>query len=181
MLVAHSRVTYPCVERNGLHSHTMKIELGRPDWKPVSLLTAKNVRVNGDYLVIPRIKGTVETKSLDLAPFARNTHGLNTMIGKGHSRMFPLNAGTAWLIGMYVAEGYSSQGEVKIQLRIRSPMTRLSVSSTKPCKSSSSKLREINSAATGTLFASACIRSISSLKVPCCGLCFAGTDPACCW
>ncbi len=116
MLVAHSRVTYPCVMRNGRHAHTSRIELGRPVWKPALDLAAKRSRVDGDYLAVPRIKGTVEITSLDLTPFAKGARGLNTMIGKRHRSIFLLDIDTAWLLGIYVAEGYSSQDKMKFAL-----------------------------------------------------------------
>jgi deoxycytidylate deaminase len=59
----------------------------------------------GDYLLLPRISGTFNTDSLDLTPFAK--------IRLGHMiTSFPLNSATAWLLGIYVAEGCSSKSQV---------------------------------------------------------------------
>jgi Fe-S cluster assembly protein SufB len=116
ILTSRSRVVYPCVMRNGKHSHTMKIELGGPAWKPASQLLAKHSSADGDYVLMPRLKGSVSARWLDLASFAKNQRGLHVMTRKGHASVFPLNSDTAWAIGMYVAEGYASQGKLKFGL-----------------------------------------------------------------
>src|SRR2546427_785703 len=79
ILVSRSRMTYPGVMRNGKHRHTMKIAVGSPAWTPASQLLAKHSFANGDYVLIPRLEGSVNVNELDLAPFAKNIKGLHIM------------------------------------------------------------------------------------------------------
>ena len=116
MLVSRSYNVYPRVTRNGKPAYSQRITVGKPQWKPASELTAKHSLRDGDYLLLPRLKGSEDTKSLDLAKFAKNDRGLKVMLSKGHSRNFPLNVDTARVLGLYVAEGYSSQDKVKFAL-----------------------------------------------------------------
>ncbi|MDG6901004.1 MAG: SufD family Fe-S cluster assembly protein [Nitrososphaerota archaeon] len=130
MLVSRSRIASPCATRNGRHSRTIKIALGSPMWKPASQLLAKRSSADGDYVLIPRLLGSVDVKELDLSSFAKNGRGLNVMIGKGHTPSVPLNAETAWSLGLYAAGGYASQGKLKFALnsdevRLRDRLTHL--------------------------------------------------------
>jgi Fe-S cluster assembly protein SufB len=116
MLVSRSHSVYPRVTRNGRPAYTQRIAVGKPQWKPASELLAKHSFKDGDYLLLPRLKGSVSTKTLNLEQFAKNDRGLKVMLRKGHSRFFPLNVDTARVLGLYVAEGYSSQDKVKFAL-----------------------------------------------------------------
>jgi Fe-S cluster assembly protein SufB len=116
LLVSRSRITYPCVQRNGRHGHTMRITLGEASWRPASELLPKNSRTNGDYVLIPRLMGSSDITELDLSSFAKNSRGVRTMLWKGHSLAFPVNPETTYLLGLYVAEGNASQGKIKFAL-----------------------------------------------------------------
>jgi hypothetical protein len=63
-------------------------------WKQAKDLVPVD-RNKGDYLVIPRIKGRVDLKELDLESFNK----------KGQPKKIQLDSNTAWLLGIYVAEG----------------------------------------------------------------------------
>jgi len=115
VLTAVSKMTYPCIFKNGKHTHTARINLTQPFWKDACLLKDKKSNVNGNYLVVPKIKGDLDISELDLIPFI-NRKLLRNFIGKNLSTTFPLNENTAWLLGLYVAEGYSSQGHIKFAL-----------------------------------------------------------------
>ena len=115
-LVSRSRAAYPCVVRNGRHAHAQKISVDRPQWRPASQLLAKHSREDGDYLLVPRLTGSLETKSLDIAPFSKNKKGLRIMQRKGHASVFVLDSDSAWALGMYTAEGYYSQDKLKFAL-----------------------------------------------------------------
>jgi hypothetical protein len=56
---------------------------------------------------IPRARTTFVRKYLDLAPFAKNEAGYHRAISKGMPPRLPLNTDTAWMMGLYVAEGSS--------------------------------------------------------------------------
>jgi Fe-S cluster assembly protein SufB len=116
MLVSRSRTVYPRVVRNGHRAYTQRIAVGSPSWKPASQLLAKRSSANGDYLLLPRLKGNVDVTQIDITPFAKNMKGVRIMLSKGHSVAFPLNRETAKLLGVYVAEGYSSQDKLKFAL-----------------------------------------------------------------
>jgi len=115
VLTADSKMTYPCVIRNGKHSHTARINLTQPFWKDACLLKNKKSNANGNYLVVPKVKGNLDIAELDLIPFI-NGKLLKNFIRKNLSTKFPLNENTAWLLGLYVAEGYSSKGHIKFAL-----------------------------------------------------------------
>jgi NADH:ubiquinone oxidoreductase subunit B-like Fe-S oxidoreductase len=89
-------------------------------WKRAGdLAHAPPTRKNGRYiypsgehdcLLIPRIKGTVGLSSLPLAGYSTK-RGLNVVSGRGGNPPldFPLNKDTAWLLGIYAAEGWSTK------------------------------------------------------------------------
>jgi len=81
-----------------------------PYWKPAGEVTPKKQRryakVLGDYLVLPRIEGKFAGYEIDLRPFT-TPHGYRIAKAKGYPISFPLNEDTAWLLGLYVAEGCS--------------------------------------------------------------------------
>ncbi|MDG6915692.1 MAG: hypothetical protein JRM90_06960, partial [Nitrososphaerota archaeon] len=59
-----------------------------------------------DCLLIPRTKGFVDSTSIPLVSYATRD-GPNTANGRGSSPPpeFPLTRDTAWLLGVYVADG----------------------------------------------------------------------------
>jgi len=63
-----------------------------------------------DCLLIPRLKGQCEPTSIDLGPNATR-RGVNIVRGRGENPplSFPLNADTAWLLGIYAAEGWTTR------------------------------------------------------------------------
>ena len=89
-------------------------------WKKAEeLVSAPPVRVNGrsvyptnahDCLLIPRIKGHLDLNCVPLGPYS-TARGLAILKGRGESPPleFPLTAKTAWLLGIYVAEGWTTQ------------------------------------------------------------------------
>ena len=91
-----------------------------PVWKPAGEMTqSPPVKVNGrftypsgshDCLLVPRIKGTVDLKGIDLSPYSKS-RGLNIVRGRGESPPleFPVTGETAWMLGLYVAEGWSTE------------------------------------------------------------------------
>jgi NADH-quinone oxidoreductase B subunit len=88
-------------------------------WKQAGeLVSAPPVKVKGrfvfptqshDCLLIPRVKGYVENGAIPLGPYA-TSRGLAILKGRGEDPPleFPLTVGTAWLLGMFVAEGWTT-------------------------------------------------------------------------
>jgi Icc-related predicted phosphoesterase/signal peptidase I len=71
-----------------------------PRWTPphdIKPVTTKEI--NGDYLVLPRISGTENSKWIPLDQFIK-AQGSKIL-------RFPLNEETAWLLGLYAAEGHN--------------------------------------------------------------------------
>ncbi len=63
-----------------------------------------------DCLLIPRVQGFVNSRELALEQFA-TARGLNIVRGRGGNPplRFPLTADTAWLLGLYTAEGWTTK------------------------------------------------------------------------
>jgi len=63
-----------------------------------------------DCLLIPRIEGSVKLKEIKLDAFA-TTRGLNIVRGRGEDPPLelPLNTETAWFLGLYTAEGWTTE------------------------------------------------------------------------
>lgn len=92
----------------------------KPQWVEAKDLIkrplSENINSCGDYLVIPKIKTNFSSKKISLSGFT-TPHGLKVMAGKNASLTFPINKDSAWLLGLYVAEGVSSQnGEITLCL-----------------------------------------------------------------
>jgi len=83
-----------------------------PEWKLAKDITTGKVWLGKprDYLVIPRLKGDVNIKELNLKSFTTK-RGLEVLTGMNRSAVLPLNEETAWLLGLYVAEGHSTPKE----------------------------------------------------------------------
>jgi NADH-quinone oxidoreductase B subunit len=91
-----------------------------PTWKRAGELahappTRKNKRYlypsgEHDCLLIPRIKGSLNLSSIRLDKYT-TTHALNILKGRDENPPleFPLTKETAWLLGVYVAEGWTTE------------------------------------------------------------------------
>ena len=89
-------------------------------WKKAGeLASAPPVKVKGrfvfptgahDCLLIPRIKGYVGLAAVPLAPYTTR-RGLAILEGRGEAPPleFPLTPETAWLLGLFVAEGWTTK------------------------------------------------------------------------
>ncbi len=86
--------------------HGGRVLLGEPEW-----LHASEVRVwkngAGHFMVIPRLDGVHEDRSIDLRRYVINNHRNHVVSRKvrGLPDEFSLNENSAWLLGLYVAEG----------------------------------------------------------------------------
>lgn len=85
---------YIHIEKEGMVWGTTTATFGKTYWKK-----AGEFKV-GDFVLIPKIKGTIDTKYLDFSPFVKSN-----IIGIGKDVKIPLNEETAWLLGLYLAEG----------------------------------------------------------------------------
>jgi Eukaryotic and archaeal DNA primase, large subunit/LAGLIDADG-like domain len=95
-------VTNPILQSNG-----KIIGFTEPEWKEAKDISIKLEGEIGDYLVSPILKRNSKVSELDLSTFT-NVHGQNVTRGRGYPIKLPLTTATAWLMGIYVAEGWAS-------------------------------------------------------------------------
>jgi NADH-quinone oxidoreductase subunit B len=79
---------------------------------PVTFVGGRFTYPNGEHdcLMIPRAKGSVSDREISLHRYA-TSRGLNIVKGRGMNPplSFPLTVETAWLLGVYTAEGWSTE------------------------------------------------------------------------
>ena len=164
------RVTpeHPVLTVRGVgHSKTV---YSSPVWRPAKELREKHTGEEGDYLVMPKLSGQHFDKMLDLRRFFHS--------GKAHPRitLFPINERTAWLFGIYVAEGNSyhsglnfslHEAETSIRTRISQSFKELGYSSCM-VQSPGVKCKRILVSATiiGRAFAEWCGKGAARKKIP---------------
>lgn len=96
------------------------ITLTPPSWIPAQYLRP------GDYLIVPRLEGTISLNSVPLTDFLHppytdslgrlvtHQHGLSKALRDG----FPLTPDTAWFMGLYVAEGSKASNKTGIKFSL---------------------------------------------------------------
>jgi len=65
----------------------------------------------GHCLVIPKLKREVKITRLDLEPFT-SVVGAKTTKGMGYPMELEMNEELAWLMGLYIADGYAAEKEI---------------------------------------------------------------------
>src|SRR5487761_751060 len=70
-------------------------------WIPARDLIPKTSNKDGNYVIVPIIKGSFERYEVALLPFIKKLIPRH----KGFREFFPLNEDTAWLLGLFTAEG----------------------------------------------------------------------------
>lgn len=95
--------------RRNRHNRRRRIKFGVPTWKPAENISTGRIYDGDsrDYLVVPRVKGTVNSAELDLNPYT-SERGRATARGQGYPLTLPFDEDSAWLLGLYVAEGSST-------------------------------------------------------------------------
>lgn len=90
--------------------------MSEPRWMEAGELKVNDAHKGkrNDYLVIPRVPPAFDMHEIPLEPFA-SKDGMNRSAGHGCSRTFPLNEETAWVLGLYVAEGCARIKEIACQ------------------------------------------------------------------
>jgi len=82
-------------------------------WKPAALLKPKDKCKNGDYLVLPRIKGTININEISLSEFVDEEGGF--------SQALHLDKDVLWLLGAYIANGIFLGDRIQINIDLRDP------------------------------------------------------------
>ena len=109
LFVAKSKTIY---YKKSDGKYSTKITLQDPYWENSENLIPKKSNFDGHYLIMPRLIGNMDNLLIDLRPFMKNENIANIV-----SKDLPINEDTAWLMGLYVAEGSGDdQGHVKFSL-----------------------------------------------------------------
>jgi intein/homing endonuclease len=77
-------------------------------WKEAASLVPKKEGAEGDYLFLPSVPGSFTQRTLSLGDFT-NANGKRVCIARHFPLKMPLNTDTAWLLGIYIAEGFPSR------------------------------------------------------------------------
>ena len=150
-------------------SHGLMIDYLPPVWKEAGLAVSKARNHDGDYLLMPRLQGSIDLEKIDLTPYIekrvqflksrastrerhthwkfrdaefhkrhRPCHNCGSPMSEGARRCwdcflrekpnhawrrllpkaFPLNEETAWMLGLYVAEGYPNPAHRSVELSL---------------------------------------------------------------
>ncbi len=102
---------HPILGVESIGATNYPVQFSEPRWIEAKNLVEKHSSSNGHYLLVPRLRGSLTISGLRLSEFTTR-HGLLVVRGRGVPAEFQLNLASAWLIGLYVAEG--SRGEKSI-------------------------------------------------------------------
>lgn len=84
-------------------------------WQEAGRVRPKLRFHDGDYLVMPRLRGNLACSEVSLTRYIREHRRGLKWTGQGakpssypHAEAFPITEETAWMLGLYVAEGYAN-------------------------------------------------------------------------
>ncbi len=85
---------------------------------------------DGDYLVMPRLRGSVTASEVSLVPYILKHRESLKQTGRGaqpnrypHAEAFPITEETAWMLGLYVAEGYANPAHRSVEFALHEDQT----------------------------------------------------------
>lgn len=126
MLPFHTTPNHPILAVHGL-SHGPNVRYQSPVWIEAGKLQPKLRFHEGDYLVMPRLRGNLRYSQIDLRPYLDKYRATLKQTGRGaqphsyqHLEALPLNTDTAWMLGVYVAEGNSNPAHRSIEFSLGS-------------------------------------------------------------
>lgn len=99
---------------------------GKRVFEELKFIPAKDIRhwdskkYGRDYghgLVIPKLKREMKITRLNLEPFT-STRGAKTARGMGYPTELEINKELAWLMGLYIADGYATKTEIGFSLSL---------------------------------------------------------------
>lgn len=76
-------------------------------WVSAKDLMPKTKGKDGHYVFMPILKGQISTYNIDISKFVKNNNG--GWLTRHKNLNFPLNKETAWMLGLFVAEGSSCE------------------------------------------------------------------------
>lgn len=96
-------------------------------WQAANEIRPKIRFQNGDYLVMPRLDGNISCTNVSLRPYILRHRATLKQNGRGarpsaypHAETFPLTTETAWLLGLYVAEGSPNPAHRSVEFDLHS-------------------------------------------------------------
>jgi len=166
-----------------LTRHDYKNNFDKPFWEIGDDVRIRSIRPDGipykssnrrNYLLVPRLAGNQSPSAISLDDFT-NEHGIAVSKAKNIPLTFPINIDTAWLIGLYVAEGsidgnespsFSlNDDEIDIQQRALSVAKSLGYSPWLDTKQTSTEVK-IGSRLLGRAFTIWCGHGALNKKIP---------------
>jgi intein/homing endonuclease len=113
MLPVRVTANHPLLVAEGAVKTHTRITYAAPAWKQAAFVVPKRRHKDGDYLVMPQLQGTFEIEEIPLGPYIRRHEKSLTQPKKGvHAETFALNKDTAWLLGIYAAEGWGANRKI---------------------------------------------------------------------
>ena len=99
-------------------SKNRKINFSNPLWKPAKDLRVKKYQKEGEYVLIPKLKGVIKNKSYNLNNWMPNTsqNHHKWRESKNLPIQIKLDKNLAWILGLYVAEGSNTKRELNFSL-----------------------------------------------------------------
>ncbi len=117
MLPLETTPEHPILTKSSHSKSGTLTSLGNLTWKEARFLREKKMESDGDYLIVPRIKGVLDQSTVDYSSFVKPRD--TAMVGaKGIPLTFPINRESAWLMGLYVAEGSGTVNGPQFDLSI---------------------------------------------------------------
>ena len=89
-----------------------EISFSEEKWLPAGKLMSKNTSTDENYVVVPIVAGSFKENRVGLSPFIKK----HLPYHRAYRTDFPLNEKTAWLLGLFVAEGSITEKEVRFSL-----------------------------------------------------------------
>ena len=148
-----------------------KILLSKVNWTAAKDLVPKKFNTDGNYVVVPIIKGSFYSYEANLSRFIIKKMPHH----RGYRESFPIEEDTSWLLGLFVAEGSVSRAvrfslnknEVEIRNRIEEIARRIGyLASTEYSTKSNSMMVTINSRVLARAFDSWCGHRAPNKKIP---------------
>jgi intein/homing endonuclease len=96
-------------------SRTQKRGFSKLHWKEAASVVPKKEGNDGDYLFVPRVPGSFTQTALPLHEFT-TANGRRVCVARRFPLEIPLNTETAWLLGIYIAEGFPASSSACFSL-----------------------------------------------------------------
>ena len=113
-------------------SHNATVKYRGLDWKQAGRVRPKIRFQDGDYVVMPRLRGNVSSSEVSLLPFIDKHRATLQQTGQGacperypHEEVFPITRDTAWMLGLYVAEGFANPAQRSVGFALHATQTEL--------------------------------------------------------